>query len=191
MSLENKENFPLMAEAAKVLAALDNLQLAWLSGYAWAKANGAASGQISAKIDESHSVVAVAEPLAVTIISASQTGNAKGVAAKLAARLQAEGIQAQLFSAKDYKAKNIGEEKTLIIVSSTQGEGEAPEEAMVLYKFLHGKKAPKLDRLQFAVLGLGDSSYPNFCQAGKDFDAQLAQLGASRLLERTDADLEF
>lgn len=175
MSLENKENFPLMAEAAKVLAALDNLQLAWLSGYAWAKANGAAIGQISAKIDESHSVVAVAEPLAVTIISASQTGNAKGVAAKLAARLQAEGIQAQLFSAKDYKAKNIGEEKTLIIVSSTQGEGEAP----------------KLDRLQFAVLGLGDSSYPNFCQAGKDFDAQLAQLGASRLLERTDADLEF
>lgn len=113
------------------------------------------------------------------------------MAAKLAARLQAEGIQAQLFSAKDYKAKNIGEEKTLIIVSSTQGEGEAPEEAMVLYKFLHGKKAPKLDRLQFAVLGLGDSSYPNFCQAGKDFDAQLAQLGASRLLERTDADLEF
>ena len=76
-------------------------------------------------------------------------------------------------------------------MSSTQGEGEAPEEGVVLLKLLNGKKAPKLDRLQFAVLGLGDSSYPNFCQAGKDFDQRFEALGGSRLLPRADADLDF
>ncbi|HEZ4835856.1 TPA: assimilatory sulfite reductase (NADPH) flavoprotein subunit [Neisseria meningitidis] len=75
--------------------------------------------------------------------------------------------------------------------TSTQGEGEPPEEAVVLHKLLNGKKAPKLDKLQFAVLGLGDSSYPNFCRAGKDFDKRFEELGAKRLLERVDADLDF
>ena len=60
-----------------------------------------------------------------------------------------------------------------------------------MHKLLNGKKAPKLTDLQFAVLGLGDSSYPNFCQAGKDFDQRFAELGATRLFERVDADLDY
>ena len=76
-------------------------------------------------------------------------------------------------------------------MTSTQGEGEPPEEGVVLHKLLNGKKAPKLNELQFAVLGLGDSSYPNFCQAGKDFDQRFAELGATRLFDRVDADLDY
>ncbi|VTP60473.1 Sulfite reductase [NADPH] flavoprotein alpha-component [Serratia rubidaea] len=77
------------------------------------------------------------------------------------------------------------------MVASTQGEGEPAEEAVALHKFLHSKKAPKLNETAFAVFGLGDTSYENFCQSGKDFDAKLAELGAERLVERVDADVEY
>lgn len=190
MSIEQSGTLPLSVDVVQAVEKLDKLQLAWLSGYTWAKAQGA-SGQISATFSENTLTTAAVEPLKVTVLSASQTGNAKGVAAKLTSRLQAEGVQATHHSLGDYKAKQIADEQFVLLVSSTQGEGEAPEEGVVLLKLLNGKKAPKLDRLQFAVLGLGDSSYPNFCQAGKDFDQCFEALGGSRLLPRADADLDF
>ena len=83
----------------------------------------------------------------------------------------------------------IASEKLLIVVTSTQGEGEPPEEAVALHKFLFSKKAPKLENTAFAVFSLGDSSYEFFCQSGKDFDSKLAELGGERLLDRVDADV--
>lgn len=192
MSVENKGDFPLSAEAAQILAGLNNLQLAWLSGYAWAKAQGKTSQEANFAENPTAGIVAeTSEPLQVCVLSASQTGNAKGVADKLAERLQAEGVKVTRTALKDYKAKNIAAEKVVLLVTSTQGEGEPPEEGVLLLKLLNGKKAPKLDGLQFAVLGLGDSSYPNFCQAGKDFDRRFGELGGERLLARVDADLDF
>ncbi|WGE33785.1 assimilatory sulfite reductase (NADPH) flavoprotein subunit [Actinobacillus genomosp. 1] len=192
MSVENKGELPLSAETVQVLANLDHLQLAWLSGYAWAKAQGTTYiGENFAKNSSNLTALVSAEPLKVAVLSASQTGNAKSVADKLAERLTAEGVNVTRASLKDYKAKNIADEKLVLLVTSTQGEGEAPEEGVLLLKLLNGKKAPKLDRLQFAVLGLGDSSYPNFCQAGKDFDQRFYDLGATRLFDRVDADLDF
>lgn len=192
MSVETKGELPLSAETVQVLANLDHLQLAWLSGYAWAKAQGTNSiGENFAKNPSNLTALVPAEPLKVTVLSASQTGNAKSVADKLAERLTTEGVNVTRTSLKDYKAKNIADEQLVLLVTSTQGEGEAPEEGVVLLKLLNGKKAPKLDRLQFAVLGLGDSSYPNFCQAGKDFDQRFYDLGATRLFDRVDADLDF
>lgn len=192
MSVENKGELPLSAETVQVLANLDHLQLAWLSGYAWAKAQSTTRiGENFAKDPSNLTALVPAELLKVTVLSASQTGNAKSVADKLAERLTAEGVNVTRTSLKDYKAKNIADEKLVLLVTSTQGEGEAPEEGVVLLKLLNGKKVPKLDRLQFAVLGLGDSSYPNFCQAGKDFDQRFYDLGATRLFERVDADLDF
>ncbi|MDG2952058.1 assimilatory sulfite reductase (NADPH) flavoprotein subunit [Exercitatus varius] len=180
---------PLPPETEQLLAKLNPIQLAWLSGYAWAKAQGAGA-ESAVNFDQVFNAP-TAEPLKVTVLSASQTGNAKSVANKLADRLKAEGINVNRVSLTDYKAKNIADEKLVLLVSSTQGEGEAPEEGVVLLKLLNGKKAPKLEGLQFAVLGLGDSSYPNFCQAGKDFDSRFAALGGSRLLEVGLADLDF
>lgn len=192
MSLKTTGELPLSAETVQVLANLDHLQLAWLSGYAWAKAQSTNSiGENFAKDSSNLTALVASEPLKVTVLSASQTGNAKSVADKLAERLTAEGVNVVRTSLKDYKAKNIADEQLVLLVTSTQGEGEAPEEGVVLLKLLNGKKAPKLDRLQFAVLGLGDSSYPNFCQAGKDFDQRFYDLGATRLFERVDADLDF
>lgn len=97
----------------------------------------------------------------------------------------------KLVNAGDYKFKQIAAEKLLVVVTSTRGEGEPPEEAVALHKFLFSKKAPKLDGTAFAVFGLGDTSYEFFCQSGKDFDNKLAELGAERLLDRVDADVEY
>ena len=177
---------PLPTELSAQLAALSPTQLAWLSGYCWAQSQGVAGGlSVSA-------APAVAAPVRrVLVLSASQTGNARGVAESLHAKLKNAGVEAVLSSAGDFKSKTLPDEDIVLLVTSTQGEGEPPEEALPLYKFVFGKKAPDLGKLTFAVLGLGDSSYPNFCQAGKDFDAKFAKLGARRLNDLGICDLEF
>ena len=181
---------PLPPELAAQIAALTPLQLAWLSGYCWSQAGGQAV-QPGIGAPAATAPAPAAEPLRVAVISASQTGNARKVAAELQQRLAAAGVNAVHAAAADYKPKNIAGEQLVLLVTSTQGEGEPPEEALSLYKLLSGKKAPKLSGLKFAVLGLGDSSYPMFCGAGKSFDELLAKLGGERLLERQDCDLEY
>ncbi|MDT3667447.1 NADPH-dependent assimilatory sulfite reductase flavoprotein subunit [Cronobacter dublinensis] len=158
-------------------------QLAWLSGYFWGMVNqqpGAAVVQTPA-----------APASVITLISASQTGNARRVAEALRDDLLAAQLNVNLVNAGDYKFKQIAQEKLLVIVTSTQGEGDPPEEAVALHKFLLSKKAPKLEGAAFAVFGLGDTSYERFCQAGKDFDTRLAELGGERLLDRVDVDVEY
>ncbi|MCC8464869.1 NADPH-dependent assimilatory sulfite reductase flavoprotein subunit [Photorhabdus bodei] len=158
-------------------------QLAWLSGYFWGMVNQQPQVQAVAP--------AVPAQETITLISASQTGNARRLAEQLREDLLAQKLNVNLFNAGDYKFKQIAQEKILIIIASTQGEGEPAEEAVALYKYLYSKKAPKLNGTVFAVFGLGDTSYERFCQAGKDFDNRLNELGAQRLLERVDADVEY
>ena len=158
-------------------------QLAWLSGYFWGMVNQQPGAAVMQKPAAPASVI--------TLISASQTGNARRVAEALRDDLLAAQLNVNLVNAGDYKFKQIAQEKLLIVVASTQGEGDPPEEAVALHKFLLSKKAPKLDGTAFAVFGLGDTSYEHFCQAGKDFDTRLAELGAERLLDRVDADVEY
>ncbi|TCW11719.1 sulfite reductase (NADPH) alpha subunit [Raoultella sp. BIGb0138] len=159
-------------------------QLAWVSGYFWGVLNQQPGAAIAAPAQ------AVEVP-SITLISASQTGNARRVAEALRDDLLAAQLNVKLVNAGDYKFKQIASEKLLVIVTSTQGEGESPEEAVALHKFLFSKKAPKLEGTAFAVFGLGDTSYEFFCQSGKDFDSRLAELGGERLLDRVDADVEY
>ncbi|MDE9613372.1 NADPH-dependent assimilatory sulfite reductase flavoprotein subunit [Citrobacter portucalensis] len=159
-------------------------QLAWVSGYFWGVLNQQPGSNAVA-------TAPVAEMPGITLISASQTGNARRVAEALRDDLIAAKLNVTLINAGDYKFKQIANEKLLIVVASTQGEGEPAEEAVALHKFLFSKKVPKLDNTAFAVFGLGDTSYEFFCQAGKDFDTKLAELGGERLLDRVDADVEY
>ncbi|SBG66465.1 sulfite reductase subunit alpha [Klebsiella variicola] len=159
-------------------------QLAWVSGYFWGVLNQQSGAAVAVPAQ-------AAEVPSITLISASQTGNARRVAEALRDDLLAAKLNVKLVNAGDYKFKQIAAEKQLVVVTSTQGEGEPPEEAVALHKFLFSKKAPKLDGTAFAVFGLGDTSYEFFCQSGKDFDSKLAELGAERLLDRVDADVEY
>ena len=174
-------------QLARLQAATTDLtptQLAWVSGYFWGVLNqqpGAAEA----------TPAPVAETTTITLLSASQTGNARRVAEALRDDLLAAKLNVNLVNAGDYKYKQIANEKLLVVVASTQGEGEPPEEAVALHKFLTSKKAPKLANTAFAVFGLGDTSYEFFCQCGKDFDGRLAEMGGERLLDRVDADVEY
>ena len=127
----------------------------------------------------------------LTILYASQTGNAKGVASKLEKSAKAAGINVVLKNIADYKAKGLKNESHLLIVASTNGEGEAPDDAIEFHEYLLGKKAPKLPNLSYSVLALGDSSYEFFCQTGKDFDERLKALGAKQVTARVDCDVDY
>ena len=163
---------------------LSPLQLAWASGYLAAKAEGGTIVQAPA------ATLSVASTT-LTILYGSQTGNAKGVAKSLAAQASAEGLNVELKSMGELKPKAIKNITHLLIVASTNGEGEAPDDAIALHEFLASKKAPKLEHLHYSVLALGDTSYEFFCQTGKDFDLYLEKLGAKRIAPRVDCDVDY
>ncbi|MGF1806452.1 assimilatory sulfite reductase (NADPH) flavoprotein subunit [Aliivibrio sifiae] len=163
-------------------------QLAWVSGYFWGVSQTSGAAQ---PINQAAAAVSSEPAGKLSIIYASQTGNAKGVAEALKEEASASGISVELFDASDYKGKNLAKETHVIIVASTNGEGEAPDNAIELHEYLQSKKAPKLDNLKYAVIGLGDSSYELFCQTGKDFDAYLSKKGATSFIERVDLDVDY
>lgn len=132
-----------------------------------------------------------AEALTLTIWYGSQTGNARGVAEALAAQAKARGYQVELSNLAEVKPRHIDRVRLLLLVVSTHGDGEPPEDAEALYQWLHGKRASRLETLQYAVFGLGDSSYPHFCKTGHDFHRALGQLGATALLACAEADVDF
>lgn len=154
-------------------------QQAWLSGYLW-------SLSTNSHFKKNNLLNNI-----VTIVVASQTGNARIIAQNLKNDLNNYKIKNRLVNAGEYNYKKINKEIYLILITSTQGEGEPPEEANNLYEFLMSNRAPKLNNTYFAVFGLGDSSYPLFSQAAKNFDKRLSDLQATRLLNRVDADIDY
>ncbi|MBX3714185.1 MAG: assimilatory sulfite reductase (NADPH) flavoprotein subunit [Lysobacter sp.] len=178
------------AQIARLAEGLDSAGLWWLSGYAagLARAQGGLLplAPVAGQADD-----ATAQPRErLTVVYGSQTGNAKRVAEALAAKFEAEGLPVRLLRADAYPTRELKDEHYLAIVISTQGDGDPPDDARALVEFLDGKRAPKLPNLRFTVLGLGDTSYPQFCAIGQRIDARLEALGAQRWVARADADLD-
>jgi sulfite reductase (NADPH) flavoprotein alpha-component len=176
---------PQTAQFNAFAASLAPEQTAWLLGYL------AATKHFHR--DEAQPLVSDngAPDQQLTVLFASQTGNAAKVAKLLVAASANAGIHAVAVSTGDYKASNLRNEHQLVLISSTQGEGDPPDSAVEFRRFLFGKRAPRLEDLRFAVLALGDYSYANFCKAGAEFDQRLEELGAQRILARVDCDVEF
>ncbi|MCP1189890.1 assimilatory sulfite reductase (NADPH) flavoprotein subunit [Priestia flexa] len=175
----------------KLLPTLTESQKIWLGGYL--AASGSAPAAVSAPVAESVQSVSVAQPVSkdVTILYGSQTGNAQNLAGQTGKTLEAKGFNVKVASMSEFKPNTLKKLENLLIVVSTHGEGEPPDNALSFHEFLHGKRAPKLENLRFSVLSLGDSSYEFFCQTGKEFDQRLEELGGTRLYPRVDCDLDF
>ncbi|MDO7907714.1 assimilatory sulfite reductase (NADPH) flavoprotein subunit [Paenibacillus sp. JX-17] len=179
----------------RLMPTLNDIQRIWLTGYLSASAAGVTLTNASA----AESVLPVSAPAVpapvlskeVTVLYGSQTGNSSNLAKKLTAQLQNEGFEVTLTSMGDFKSNALKKVQNLLILVSTHGEGEPPDHAIAFYEFLHSKRAPKLEELRYSVLALGDTSYEFFCQTGKDFDKRLEELGAKRLADRADCDVDF
>ena len=192
-------NSPFNQEQAellnRLLPTLTESQKVWLCGYL--AAIQSASAAPSSVIQEEKVVEAAPQPTEqtvskeVTILYGSQTGNAQRLAENAGKTLDANGFQVKVASMNDFKPNNLKKVENLLIVVSTHGEGEPPDNALSFHEFLHGRRAPKLENLRFSVLSLGDSSYEFFCHTGKEFDERLEALGGTRLTTRVDCDLDF
>jgi sulfite reductase (NADPH) flavoprotein alpha-component len=172
----------------QLAGSLNEVQLAWISGYlsALTAQNGVPA---SLPVKNENIYASAVDP--ITILYGSRTGNGKEVAIKAEKMVTEFGLSATLKSMDEYKPRDLQSEKNLLVIVSTHGEGEPPFAAKELHEFIFGKRAPKLDSLKFAVLALGDSSYLQFCQTGKDFDLQLEKLGAKRLVPLICCDVDF
>lgn len=196
-------NSPFTSEQAelinKLLPTLTDSQINWLGGYisAYRAANvSAVTSELTTSnvptVSAAASVSVVAQPLReATILYGSQTGNAQRLATRLADSLKAQGFEITLSAMNKYKTNSLKKAGYLFVLVSTHGEGDPPDNALTFYEYLHSKRAPKLDGTKFSVLALGDTSYEYFCKTGQDFDARLAELGAERITDRVDCDVDF
>lgn len=185
----------------RLLPTLTESQHIWLCGYLSAVQSTAAFAPISAEPQlsaalavEGEALSAPAQPAGsreVTILFGSQTGNSQRLSGKLASKLEANGFQVTLSAMNKFKPNGLKKVENLLIIASTHGEGEPPDNAISFHEFLYSKRAPQLDELYFSVLSLGDTSYEFFCQTGKDFDVRLEELGGKRLTPRIDCDLDY
>lgn len=174
---------PALAEEARQLVArLDAPQRLWLSGYL--------AGALTAADAAPAGIAQPARP-PVTVIFGSQSGNAERVARQTAEFLGRRGVPCNVHDMIDVTRATLASATTLLVVVSTQGEGDPPDRAIGLWELLNSRKAPDMKHASFAVLALGDSTYRKFCETGRRFDARLEELGARRLRPRVDCDVDF
>lgn len=177
----------------RLLPTLTESQKIWLSGYltAFQSASVLGTSEAVTGVLPEGSTEKTTVSKEVTILFGSQSGNAAGLAKKAAKTLEGNGFQVTVSAMSDFKPNNLKKVQNLLVIASTHGEGEPPDNAISFHEFLHSKRAPKLDELNFSVLALGDSSYEFFCQTGKDFDQRLEELGGTRLYPRFDCDVDY
>ncbi len=178
-----------------VVDGLEVTSLHWLSGFAAGVAH-ARSQTGDAPVDEfaaqSAPVAARQEPTArLAVVYGSQTGNGKRIADRLGRAAESAGIAVRVYAARDYPLRDLSKERFLSIVMSTHGDGDPPDDARSFHEHITGKRVPRLENLAYSVLALGDSSYPKYCETGRQLDERLESLGARRMLPRVDCDLDY
>ena len=190
-TLANALTAPLSEERAGLLLrlteGLEPSALQWLSGYT---AGLAAQLSPTQRLLQAVPVADLQNEIRLTIVYGSQTGNAKREAEALSQEAQSQGLSVRLLRADAYPVRELANERLLYVVISTQGDGDPPDDAQAFFEFISGRRAPQLKELKFAVLGLGDSSYPQFNAIAKKLDARFAELGGTRLFDVGEADID-
>jgi len=179
-------NIPYIPESAPFTPE----QRAWLNGFLAGLFSNANASPGTAPMPQLNAAPAKpAEPLA--ILFGSQTGTAEGLAKKLAKEAEQRGFAPKILALNDHEQANLAGGGKAVIISSTWGDGEPPDNAVNFWSWLSADSAPKLEGLNYAVLGLGDKNYSDFCGASKKFDERLESLGAKRLAPRGECDVDY
>ncbi|TAK63174.1 assimilatory sulfite reductase (NADPH) flavoprotein subunit [Methylobacter sp.] len=184
ISLPERSQTPLTDDQRRsfqqFIAALSPEQAAWVGGYL--------TGLVAKDSTFIPEIGGIAD---ITILVGSQTGNSEALAEQTHRLAAGRGLKTVVKKMGDYKFQQLKAEKNLLVIVSTYGEGEPPDNAKELVEYLFSKRAPSLKQVQFAVLGLGDSSYEFFCKTAVDLDRRLEELGATRIHPRVDCDVDY
>lgn len=127
----------------------------------------------------------------IAVLYASQSGTAEGMARKLAKELKAQGHSPAVSTLVGYTPAALAAESFALVLASTYGDGDAPDGVQPFYEQLCLEHFPRMEKLSYAVFALGDKHYEHFCKFGKDLDSKLASLGANRLADRIDCDVDI
>ncbi len=160
-------------------------ELVWMNGFI--------AGMVSSEgygTGNGEQVQAVSRVNKISILFGTETGNSKKVATDFATQAKKRGINVKLSAIDQYRITDLVKEEYILLVISTQGDGEPPVTAKKFYDHIH-QQPLSLEKMKFSVLALGDSSYPMFCKAGEDVDAQLGKLGAKRIVPLQKCDTEY
>ncbi|MFF9669446.1 assimilatory sulfite reductase (NADPH) flavoprotein subunit [Staphylococcus saprophyticus] len=184
------------AQLNQIFQTLTAEQQIWLTGYLTAQQGAVAQTteapqQVAEYVLNNESESETNNDRHITVVYGSETGNAQSLAEIFADRLVEHNYTVKLTAMDEIKQKEFKKVEDLFVITATHGEGDPPDNALTFHEFIHSRKAPKLENVRFSVLALGDESYEYFCQTGKDFDAKLLELGAERLTDRQDCDLDF
>jgi sulfite reductase (NADPH) flavoprotein alpha-component len=160
-------------------------QRAWLNGFL----AGLFAQAPDSAMASSNAVAKSGEPLLV--LFGSQTGSAEALARRCARESESHDFAPRVAQLNDYDSVGLPGAKRAVIISSTWGDGDPPDNAAQFWNWLSSASAPRLEQLHFAVLGLGDRNYSDFCGAAKKFDARLEALGAKRIAPRGECDTDY
>jgi len=170
-----------LAALQQIVERFDRTQLIWSSGYLAGLAGSTAP------------IAVASEPAPDTwhIFFATETGNSREIAQQLASSAKAVGLHTELHDLRDTRPKILKNIRHAAFVLATHGVGEPAEGCEAFFDFWFSAKAPKLAELDYSILALGDSSYADFCEIGRLFEARLSELGATPVVQRVECDLDF